>query len=440
MANALGTISQPDDTLAKLLATYQAPDVTSGGGALGTIAQAKLGASTAQPTLPEVAAAHGLDLQTQDPVAMPDQSSILGSVGAPSQASQNLTAAENKRQADTPTPYDYHAHGWLGNVGHVLGRIGNITGDILDPEATSLIPNSDLFNARRLAGDNADVQQQTENVAAEKKEQDAVDSETANRQQRTDQFDAEAPERTARVAEANANTQKATTETNNLVAANKPLDSAGADKLNKLWGTDVYTPGMSPQEINRTAEAQKVTAEMKDRKDEFNARLAESSQTHRDAEADRALSRQIAQQNHNDAETDKHTAAQTKANQPYQDVLDNVDEAKEFAAQKTGYGDYGLVMKFVDATKPKTGFKFNQTESGQIYGARSIADKFRVAYESGKTGTLLSPTQRTQILEALDVPKNAAMKHMQSKSGGSNAASVGSGAPPAGATIVDLSK
>ena len=325
-----------------------------------------------------------------DPVAIP---SVLGSVGAtPASAvalvgAQNdLQAAKDKMTADTPKKYDYSAHSVLGNVGHVLGRFGNIAGDILDPEATARIPGSDLNTKEKLATDQANVDKATTNQAGAQRESDSVANETANRDQSEAHFQAEAPEREASLASTNANTLRAQQETAASVAQNKPLDDTAARTLNQAWGTNLFTPGMAPAEVARLSTAHEKIAQLTQQKQESDARLAESTQAHRDTESDRAQSRDIARQNHQDTMESKTTATQEKQNKPYNQMIDDIDQAHEFAKQGTGYGDYGLVMKYVDATKPSSGFRFNQTEAKQIYGAASIADKFRRAYESGAHG------------------------------------------------------
>jgi hypothetical protein len=83
-------------------------------------------------------------------------------------------------QADTPQKYDWHAHGPLGNVGHVIARVGNIAGDILDPRASALVP-SDLWNERKQTADKADIQQKTENAQTAGRELDTVNNERATR-------------------------------------------------------------------------------------------------------------------------------------------------------------------------------------------------------------------------------------------------------------------
>src|ERR1700683_3186519 len=128
----LPPMSSPLDANGNPLATlpgYQAPQV-NGPSVLGNVNA---------PTVSDI-------IQPQANVPVP---SVLGTVDAPSRSSLALNSADNdvqsaqdRVQADTPKPYDWHAHGVLGNIGHVITRAANIGGDILDPAATSLIPNS----------------------------------------------------------------------------------------------------------------------------------------------------------------------------------------------------------------------------------------------------------------------------------------------------------
>ena len=178
-----------DPTLANLLKTLpqaQSPAVVSGGGALGSINQAAQGSSTFQPSTP---ALPDSPFQPQDTQPVP---SVLGTVGAPSRSSLALNsangdvqAAQDRISADTPKPYDWHAHGALGNIGHVAGRIGNIVGDVLDPAATALIPHSDLWNQGRLAADQGQLYKAQINQQAAQKESDTVDDNQATRDERT---------------------------------------------------------------------------------------------------------------------------------------------------------------------------------------------------------------------------------------------------------------
>jgi hypothetical protein len=190
---------QDGNPLAKL-PSYQSPQVVSGPSVLGNVND------PTSPNLTSPARATNVDYPTN---------SILGSVGIPSRASLSSTSADNdvqaakdKLAADSPKPYDYHAHGVLGNIGHIAARVGNIAGDFLDPAATSLIPHSDLYNARVLAGDQANLQQQKENQQTAGRELDSVNNEQATRDAEQARFDAGAPGRAAELAKLNRPTNE----------------------------------------------------------------------------------------------------------------------------------------------------------------------------------------------------------------------------------------
>jgi hypothetical protein len=179
MPNILGSLpslDNTDDTLKKLLASYQAPTVLSSGQAALNAALQPTDASTSSPsvlgkiTSPGTGVAPSSDSiayalpRIPSPNATPSEQGLVDS-------QNSLQDAQIHRSSLDKPKYDFSQHGVLGNIGHVLGRIGNIGGDILDPEATSLIPNSDLFNAHQKAGADAEVQKQTENSAHSRSQQ-----------------------------------------------------------------------------------------------------------------------------------------------------------------------------------------------------------------------------------------------------------------------------
>lgn len=132
----------------------------------------------------------GAQVTPDDAVPTP---SVLGSVNAPSSSSLALNGVDNDVQAardrvaaDAPHKYDYSAHGVLGNIGHVIARTGNIVGDVLDPQATALIPNSDLYNARMRQTHMDELDKAQEKQAAAQKESDTTENESANREQKGD--------------------------------------------------------------------------------------------------------------------------------------------------------------------------------------------------------------------------------------------------------------
>jgi len=70
--------------------------------------------------------------------------------------------------------------GWLGKIGHVAARMGNIAGDVLDPRAMALIPGTDLnkaLEARR--AEKTKEKQQELQTAEERAQAEGVSSQAA---------------------------------------------------------------------------------------------------------------------------------------------------------------------------------------------------------------------------------------------------------------------
>lgn len=109
----------------------------------------------------------------------------------------------------------------------------------------------------------------------------------------------------------------------------------------------------------------------------------------------------------------KISEAQQKQNQPFQDILDKQQEAKEFADQKTGPGDIGLILAMVEATRPKSGFRMTQTEWNMIQKSRSTLGDIQALMNKVESGQLLTPDQRKQMLDVIDITAKMAQKRMQ---------------------------
>jgi hypothetical protein len=98
--------------------------------------------------------------------ASPDLAQVAGATPTPGSAAdyrarlQKIQEQEQHKMGDHPS--------FMGKVGHVLGRIGNIAGTVLAPAEMELIPGTDLNRAARKAGD------QTLLAAAEEREQKAA--------------------------------------------------------------------------------------------------------------------------------------------------------------------------------------------------------------------------------------------------------------------------
>jgi hypothetical protein len=437
--------------LKTLLGTYQPPQVVSGGGILGAISQA--------PQLPDA------PFQTQDNVALP---SALGSVSAPSRSSLSLNSADNsvqaaqdKLSADTPKAYDYKQHGFGGNALHVLGRVGNIAGDILDPAATSLIPNSDLYNQRRLAGDEERLDKATSNQMGAQREADSVDNEQANRalaQQGQDfehqRYDEGAPQRQATLANSQLENTKTQQEVADLKLNNKPLDAAGVSNLNDIYSTvlksagikaPMFREGMSPTEVQRSVQSLEHISDQGQKDREF-----------RLAQAGLALQRQVANDNRADAasrhEGDTGRKILDKAEQVYRTGSQSADEMQAMIdGARSGNKVFSAALPLEGALAINTsqGVKrINRTEVDQIAGAGSLFDKIHGEIGKLTAGQAIPENILKDQEQLVKLLKNGAYKNYsdtfdsaQTRYGLNNetklpspGGSSSSGAPPEGAT------
>jgi hypothetical protein len=121
------------------------------------------------------------------------------------------------------------------------------------------------------------------------------------------------------------------------------------------------------------------------------------------------------------AKAGTHAKAATeleKQQQPYKDILDSVEEARDYAKEKSGPGDYALLLRVVDATKPAKGFRFTQSEQDLLIGARSLANSADALYQKAAGGQLLTDDQRKQMLDVLNIVEKHAQQRMKDIGGG----------------------
>ena len=96
-------------------------------------------------------------------------------------------------------------------------------------------------------------------------------------------------------------------------------------------------------------------------------------------------------------------------------------EAKEFAAEKTGPGDIGLILAMVEATRPKAGFRMTQVEWNMIQHSRSSLGNVQALLAKVETGELLTPEQRQQMLDTIAIVSKMAQKRLSGTGGQSGA-------------------
>lgn len=112
----------------------------------------------------------------------------------------------------------------------------------------------------------------------------------------------------------------------------------------------------------------------------------------------------------------KSDAAQA-ANNKFQQ---HVQLANEAGKNISGPGDYTIMMAFVDATKPSSGFRFTDAERKVIEGTRGTVEGIQAKIKSATdaTGPFLAPQQRNTMLQIINSAANAAKGSSQPNAGG----------------------
>lgn len=96
------------------------------------------------------------------------------------------------------------------------------------------------------------------------------------------------------------------------------------------------------------------------------------------------------------------------AAKPYTQIVSAADKGLQAAAEQTGPGDVAFLMSFVDATRPSV-FRFSPTEIDLIKNARAMGGaNLTAAILRAKGGLLFTPSQRTQMINALMKAKQQA--------------------------------
>lgn len=326
--------------------------------------------------------------------------------------------------------------GVLGKIGHVASKIGNVAGEIFAPGVMANIPGTELHNEVESAENQRGIRQGIENEAQQagtehvKAETAALPGEEAARQAQTEHTQAE-------TASLEAPPPKVTfekTEDGSIVQMTADPKS-GQAKVQVVYHGD---PKVETDVIQREVKGQphnflinkKSGADIKDlgpKKEEgavgnwslqegpegkpilFNSKTAQTKEAPAGMEA-------------------KGTAdKQKKAAQPMQDVLDEIAESKEYAANPSATNDYGLLMNFIGTTKPESlaKLRLNQNEVHLATGTRGSLGDLQALAQRVENGEMLTPDQRKAMLQTMDIVGKFATRRMQQLSGG------GSGETPA---------
>lgn len=112
---------------------------------------------------------------------------------------------------------------------------------------------------------------------------------------------------------------------------------------------------------------------------------------------------------------------QEKLTKPYHDTLDNIAEAREFAASPSATNDYGLLMDFIGTTKPESlgKIRLNTQELKLAVGTRNSLGDLQALISKVENGQMLTSNQRKQMLGTMDIVEKAVQRRLDAVTGGS---------------------
>lgn len=358
-------------------------------------------------------------------------------------------------QKDNPWGSAENHPGFLGKLGHVAAKIGNIAGDVLAPSTMALIPGTDLNKQIQEHGVEKNL------AAAETREGTAknLESEEAERAAKTKKTEKE----TDLLNEPKPKEEEWSTVPNISGANGEPVQQekhSGQMRVSPLAGAT--TKEQKPEKQNDFEQyygglVKNGTADTPENR--LKAHKDWETQGGKEAEGSfmplydekghvvGAWNPKNGQVRKSPAEgtpgalpgttgqgqgiATKAATAHSKEIEGYQKVLDHVSMADEAAKDVTGPGDYTILMSFVDATKPSSGFRFTEAERKMIIGARSLGQAATAKYDEYTKGPFLGPEQRTQMMNIIHNAAKQAQDHI-SKLQPAEATKPGEAAPAGG--------
>lgn len=366
------------------------------------------------------------------------------------------------------TPESTHP-GALGKIGHVLAKVGNIAGDVVAPGTMALIPGTEL-NRR---GQGAELQREAAGAQQRETQEEAVHQrpeiaeETGAMRERVEEARERGAlekekERDAALAQIGAGHDTARVGSAQIGADSRETVGAAAntskEKIAGLGKSDFdkyyheqLAEGMPDTATNRLRAHQAWDAASKDPNGgafipfydpdgkvigAWNPRIKDPKQAVSKIPNELAAAGTTSQgagiQNKNETRFDKQK-------KDYENIIDRASKADMAAQDPTGPGDYQILMSFVEATKPSSGFRFTESERKMITEATSLAGKVNADYDHYIQGTFFAPEQRQQMLDIIHNAATQASGHLKDINEGRIHSSPGqehiSGAP-AGKTAV----
>jgi hypothetical protein len=98
----------------------------------------------------------------------------------------------------------------------------------------------------------------------------------------------------------------------------------------------------------------------------------------------------------------------TKILAPFDRIEDVASRAQEYVQAPTGPGDVALMLAYVEATKPQTGFRFTKAEQDMIRSARGWVEGAQAKVQGGYSGILFGDDQRKVIGKIIETSSASA--------------------------------
>lgn len=364
---------------------------------------------------------------------------------SPTAAPGTVDYAQQKLAADTNRPQP-----------GLLGKIGGWAASILTPHVAAMIPQTPLGRIAELNQDRGQLSAAQQEQRAEQTAQQEGQLRGAQTEEATARAGAETGRtalEAAQSAAAGKGEWKSVPDTNfeintltgetremkgvkvlpnrNTPEAQLPLSSEQVDQANKQMQSRYQAlnkgkslppefklgPGATVADYNRASESLK------------------SLESTAGTAAQRQFNEGLATQNLDLRKSEQ----QQKLTKPYQDTLDEIDEAKEFAASPSATNDYGLLMDFIGITKPESigKMRLNAQELKLATGTRSSFGDLEALGQKIANGQMLTADQRKKMLDTMEVIGKRVQSRLAevSGSGGSSGAKSGASEAPEGTRV-----
>jgi hypothetical protein len=346
------------------------------------------------------------------------------------------------------TSYDPREHGTLGKIGHVLGKIGNIAGDVLIPNVMANVPGTDLNKRLEEAGTRralGETEQRESAAKTAETNRENVESEIAARDRGKVGVTDEEVTLHDLMTGGEGGTPRINPDTQQpyqyleayqkVKQAAQDVKPAPVEKLATLQaGLAQAIQKGDPAEIAKwqkavddnakTSPGGKPTEEDKAISDYLQGHGLEDSPKNRDKVRDILKTRDRTPKDPELAELSKDIKkAQLKQLEEKGNAdIEAADAAVSYAenyvksGQFTGPRDEALMEKYFEVARPSKGFRMTQPQQDMLNNSQSWSNSAGAKLRHATVGTWYSDQQRKEIVDAMKDLNTA--KHAAHEGGG----------------------